>query len=228
LLTTAVGGEQASALLSEAWRALGAPFASPASRAAALAIAESLIDQAEAAKFNSDRAKNERQLAAAAAKVEGDERSAGKAKGKSKKGKKEEEGDVEEEEEEHISVTLLRDHAPALLDSLQAALAARAARGRTSSQVGGSGGGVANRGATAGAMSGGAAGRELAVLKRLGPLLGQAAACAAIADTLIPVLAIRKLDELAVTEVLYAFASVMPQAGWCKLNPVFEEPGCSS
>jgi hypothetical protein len=41
-------------------------------------------------------------------------------------------------------------------------------------------------------------------------LLGQAAACAAIADTLIPVLAIRKLDELAVTEVLYAFASVMP------------------
>jgi hypothetical protein len=71
-------------------------------------------------------------------------------------------------------VMLLRDHAPALLDSLQAALAARAARGRTSSQVGGSGGGVANRGGTAGAMAGGAAGRELAVLKRLGPLLGRA------------------------------------------------------
>jgi hypothetical protein len=69
---------------------LGAPFASPASRAAALAIAESLIDQAEAAKFNSDRAKNERELAAAAADAEAEE-SGKKAKGKSKKGKQEEE-----------------------------------------------------------------------------------------------------------------------------------------
>jgi U3 small nucleolar RNA-associated protein 20 len=64
----------------------------------------------------------------------------------------------------------------------------------------------------ASASAGGAAGRELALLKRLGPLLGRAAASAAIADTLVPVLSVRKLDESAIAEVLHALAAVVPPA----------------
>ena len=41
----------ATSLLPQLWRALGAPFASPATRAAALSTAESLIERAEEAKF---------------------------------------------------------------------------------------------------------------------------------------------------------------------------------
>ena len=48
------------------------------------------------------------------------------------------------------------------------------------------------------------------MLKRLGPLLGRAAASAAIADTLVPVLALKRLDESAAAEVLGALAAVIP------------------
>jgi U3 small nucleolar RNA-associated protein 20 len=227
LLTTSGGGGAANGLLSEAWRALGAPCASPATRAAALAVAESLIEQAETARFEADRAMNAREqlaLVASAEAAEAEEKAAkgGGKKGRSKSSRKDKEAEAmdkqkqgaeeEEAEGEHVSVTLLRDHAPALLEALQAALAARAARGRHA-QVPGSNAAAASGGrhGSAGA-SVGAAGRELAVLKRLGPLLGKAAASGAIADTLVPVLAIRRLDESAVSEVLNALSSVIPPA----------------
>jgi hypothetical protein len=229
LLTTSGGGSlAANGLLSEAWRALGAQFASPATRAAALNIAESLIEQAEAARFDADRAKNEREQLARAAGAEAaeaeeeSERFTSKKKGRSKGGGKEaaekeamgKQSEEEAEEKEHVSVTLLRDHAPALLEALQAALAARAARGRHAQVPGSNAAAAAGSGRSSAAVgaSVGAAGRELAVLKRLGPLLGQAAASGAIADTLVPVLAIKRLDESAVTEVLNALSSVVPSA----------------
>ena len=56
LLTANEGGSKAANLVAEAWRALGAPRASPVSRAAALDVAESLIEQAENAKFAARRA----------------------------------------------------------------------------------------------------------------------------------------------------------------------------
>ena len=161
LLTANEGGSKAVNLVAEAWRALGAPRASPVSRAAALDVAESLIEQAENAKFAARRGERE-------------------------------------DDDEHVSSVLLREHAPTLLEALQSALAARASRGREERKPA--------------AAAAGAAGRELAVLKRLGPLLGGAAASAAIADTLVPVLAIRRLDEAAATEVLQALAAVTPPA----------------
>jgi hypothetical protein len=60
-------------------------------------------------------------------------------------------------------------------------------------------------------LAAGAAGRELEILKRLGPLLGRAAASAAVADVLVPVLGVKRLDEQAATEVLHAFAAVAPR-----------------
>ena len=51
------------------------------------------------------------------------------------------------------------------------------------------------------------------MLRRLGPLLGRDAASAAVADTLVPVLAIRRLDEKAAEEVLRALEAVLPAAG---------------
>ena len=161
LLTANEGGSKAANLVAEAWRALGAPRASPVSRAAALDVAESLIEQAENATFAARRGERE-------------------------------------DDDEHVSSVLLREHAPTLLEALQSALAARASRGREERKPA--------------AAAAGAAGRELAVLKRLGPLLGGAAASAAIADTLVPVLAIRRLDEAATTEVLQALAAVTPPA----------------
>ena len=186
----------AGGLLSAAWRALGAPRASPQTRAAALEIAESLIEQAETARFHADRARNEREQLARAGVTSGAATSAGRKK-------KETEADFPE----HVSESLLRAHAPALLEALQAALAARAspegqeALGRAGRGKGGSGTAMAD------------AGRELAVLKRLGPLLGRAAASGAIADTLVPVLAVRRLDESAAAEVLAALVSVLPPRG---------------
>ena len=56
----------------------------------------------------------------------------------------------------------------------------------------------------------GATSRELELLKRLGPLLGRAAANSAVADVLVPVLAVRRLDESAAAEVLAAFAATSP------------------
>ena len=167
-------------LLPQLWRALGAPFASPAARAAALSTAESLIERAEEAKF----------------KTFGDD---GDGDGKG--------GDAGE----HVAARLLRAHAPSLLDALQAALAARAARGRRAQTPGSKIAAATEKGAARNAgVSAGASGRELAVLKRLGPLLGRAAASAAIADTLVPVLALKRLDESAAAEVLGALAAVIP------------------
>ena len=168
----------AESLLTQLWRALGAPFASPATRAAALAAAESLIERAEEAHW----------------------------------ARKRREGDDERlNDTEHVSSRLLRAHAPALLDALQAALAARAARGRRAQTPGSKIAAATEKGAARNAgVSSGSSGRELAVLKRLGPLLGRAAASAAIADTLVPVLALRRLDENAASEVLGALAAVVP------------------
>ena len=59
LLTTNEGGSKAANLVAEAWRALGAPRASPVSRAAALDAAESLIEQAENAKIAALRGERE-------------------------------------------------------------------------------------------------------------------------------------------------------------------------
>jgi U3 small nucleolar RNA-associated protein 20 len=170
-------GPGAESLLTQLWRALGAPFASPATRAAALAAAESLIERAEEAHW----------------------------------ARKRREGDDEGTDTEHVSSRLLRAHAPALLDALQAALAARAARGRRAQTPGSKIAAATEKGAARNAgVSSGSSGRELAVLKRLGPLLGRAAASAAIADTLVPVLALRRLDENAASEVLGALAAVVP------------------
>ena len=114
-------------------------------------------------------------------------------------------------EHEHVASRLLRAHAPSLLDALQAALAARAARGRRAQTPGSKIAAATEKGAARNAgVSAGASGRELAVLKRLGPLLGRAAASAAIADTLVPVLALKRLDESAAAEVLGALAAVIP------------------
>ena len=93
----------AISLLPQLWRALGAPFASPATRAAALSTAESLIERAEEAKFKAHGTHD----------GDGDGKGGGEAV-----------------EHEHVASRLLRAHAPSLLDALQAALAARAARGR--------------------------------------------------------------------------------------------------
>ena len=171
--------------LSEAWRALGAPSASPATRAAALAVAERLADQAEAA-----------------------------ADGAGARGTR----GARDDEDAHVSARLLRRTAPGLLAALQSALAARAnpdanARARLGARLGPRGGG-----GTKGPRAPNNAGarsteRELAVLRRLGPLLGRDAASAAVADTLVPVLAIRRLDEKAAEEVLRALEAVLPAAG---------------
>ena len=171
--------------LSEAWRALGAPSASPATRAAALAVAERLADQAEAA---------------------ADDAGARGTRG------------ARDDEDAHVSARLLRRTAPGLLAALQSALAARAnpdanARARLGARLGPRGGG-----GTKGPRAPNNAGarsteRELAVLRRLGPLLGRDAASAAVADTLVPVLAIRRLDEKAAEEVLRALEAVLPAAG---------------
>ena len=208
-----------TSFLSHVWRALGAPRASGPTRACALAVAESLVERAETWRL-------ERSDAALAKEGDG------------------------------VAAELLRAHAPALLEALRNALAARASTGarddgvpradtndandandasadaervndaenepdgsRQSARVVASTANTEKRetrlakpskrvGAKRAAA--GAAGRELELLKRLGPLLGRAAASAAVADVLVPVLGVRRLDESAAAEVLSAFAAVAP------------------
>ena len=213
-----------TSFLESAWRALGARHASGATRACALGVAESLVERAETWRL----ARSEARL-----RNEGD----------------------------GVAAALLRAHAPALLEALRNALAARAsperrgggendagtdaaadgtqtangeeadvetaAKGETANGENGNGDDPVPRESSSqkkrdtrlaapskrrGAKSAaaGAAGRELELLKRLGPLLGRAAASAAVADVLIPVLAVRRLDESAAAEVLAAFAAVAP------------------
>ena len=187
----------ATSLLPQLWRALGAPFASPATRAAALSTAESLIERAEEAKFKTFGDDGDGDEKGELSPGDGD-KGGGGAGGKAGEG-------------EHVASRLLRAHAPSLLDALQAALAARAARGRRAQTPGSKIAAATEKGAARNAgVSAGASGRELAVLKRLGPLLGVSAASAAIADTLVPVLALKRLDESAAAEVLGALAAVIP------------------
>jgi U3 small nucleolar RNA-associated protein 20 len=217
----------ASTFLSQVWHALGAPRASGATRACALAVAESLVERAETARL-------ERPAPPAEAPFE--------------------------KESDGVAATLLRAHAPALLEALRNALATRADAPAKSESIDDTKtdvddtktdvddtktdvddtrtglDGAAETGppeTDAGAQdpagskkekrlakpakrrgaklaAAGAAGRELELLKRLGPLLGRAAASAAVADVLVPVLAVRRLDESAAAEVLAAFAAVSP------------------
>ena len=209
----------ASTFLSQVWRALGAPLASGATRACALAVAESLVERAETARL-------ERPAHA----------------GAEAPFKKEGDGDS------GVAATLLRAHAPALLEALRNALAARADAPAKSESIDdtktdvddtrtgldGAAETGPDRETDAGApdpagsgkrekrlakpakrrgaklAAAGAAGRELELLKRLGPLLGRAASSAAVADVLIPVLTVRRLDETAAAEVLAAFAATSP------------------
>ena len=201
----------ASSFLSHVWRALGAPHASGPTRACALAVAESLIERAESWRLE----RSEARLA--------------------------EDGDG-------VAAGLLRAHAPALLEALRNALAARASTETREVPVTSAEAAAASdaadavadanakdadegRGDALGARlaskretrlaksprrvganhaAKGAAGRELEILRRLGPLLGRAAASAAVADVLVPVLSVRRLDESAAAEVLSAFAAVAP------------------
>ena len=215
----ASANESASLLLSdtndnnfllEVWHALGTQKASGQTRAAALTVAESLVERAELWRLEH----SDEQL-----KKQGD----------------------------GVAAELLRKHAPALLDALRGALAARASKGHettvtnvTNVKIDGDtptadektkDDDVATHDETtpsqirenkkklqkpdkkrgAANLAAGAAGRELEILKRLGPLLGRAAASAAVADVLVPVLGVKRLDESAATEVLHAFASVAPK-----------------
>ena len=207
-----------TSFLESAWRALGARHASGATRACALGVAESMVERAETWRL----ARSEARL-----RKEGD----------------------------GVAAALLRAHAPALLEALRNALAARASperrgggeddapAGRNAAADGETAKGEEADGETANGddanvddpvpasssakkrekrlpapskrrgaktAAAGAAGRELELLKRLGPLLGRVAASAAVADVLIPVLAVRRLDESAAAEVLSAFAAVAP------------------
>ena len=213
----------AGSFLSDVWDALGTPRASGQARAAALAVAESLVERAEIWRLEHSDDQLERM------------------------------GDG-------VAAELLRAHAPALLDALRGALAARASKGgpplttakkepvacdeqtaqdaetpkehetgsgekkeddstpkdESTDKPGNTKPGKKKlakvdkkRGAAV--LAAGAAGRELEILKRLGPLLGRAAASAAVADVLVPVLGVKRLDEQAATEVLHAFAAVAPR-----------------
>ena len=124
----------AISLLPQLWRALGAPFASPATRAAALSTAESLIERAEEAKFKAFGTHD-----GTATGIDPAKRS----------------------EREHVASRLLRAHAPSLLDALQAALAARAARGRRAQTPGSKIAAATEKGAARNAgVSAGASGRN--------------------------------------------------------------------
>ena len=217
----------ASAFLADVWRALGAPRASGATRACALAVAESLVERAETARLE--------RLATPAEAEEGDGAAAALLRAHAPtllealrnalaaradapaKSVDDTKMDVDDNEKTDVDDTKTD------VDETRTNLDGAAETGPPETDAGAPDAldpdriskrekrlakPAKRRGAKL--VATGATSRELELLKRLGPLLGRAAANSAVADVLVPVLAVRRLDESAAAEVLAAFAATSP------------------
>ena len=217
----------ASAFLADVWRALGAPRASGATRACALAVAESLVERAETARLE--------RLATPAEAEEGDGAAAALLRAHAPtllealrnalaaradapaKSVDDTKMDVDDNEKTDVDDTKTD------VDETRTYLDGAAETGPPETDAGAPDAldpdriskrekrlakPAKRRGAKL--VATGATSRELELLKRLGPLLGRAAANSAVADVLVPVLAVRRLDESAAAEVLAAFAATSP------------------
>ena len=210
----------ASAFLADVWRALGAPRASGATRACALAVAESLVERAETARLE--------RLATPEEAEEGDGAAAALLRAHAPtllealrnalaaradapaKSIDDTKMDVDDNEKMDVDDTRTNldgaaETGPPETDAGAPTPALDPAGSKREKRLAKP---TKRRGAKL--VAAGAAGRELELLKRLGPLLGRAAANSAVADVLVPVLAVRRLDESAAAEVLAAFAATSP------------------